>query len=1114
MSLEQRFLNKLMKGNLIMKKSFKTLISVILAVIMILSVMITPMAAKTTKDANSGDAASMFDIQINTNKSSYGVLGVATITVDVTNNSESTIYNVGAEAIIDQLDPCGRNSDVYAEDSALEPGETMSFTYKATLDADAVGLNGWYSFWLAFKRLFQGRYNSKAPDFDDGRICEIASKEISFGSYDVEQFVKVWYESDKQYKVRFNLNYDAATEVVPEQVVRMGATATEPQKPVREGYTFVGWYSDEDCIYRFDFSDVIVADTTLYAYWVEGTQEYVTREEWVVALANIMDPTVGEYPFYSFDDNGEAGNADVIEAAYARRWFDLIPDMDNMVYFNPTGVATREFVAVTATNALVYDVTAMEIPSWDDVSDAVHPLNDLQSVKAEILSVEDNRFNPNRALTYVEMHVALQAIKSIILKTNVNNNADNYVEYVDGIEETNLHYSLDETNKKIYVEDFDVVREWQEGQIYILNDGDESSKDIAVRIARITVNNGIVVIEYEEPALEDVVESFDVEGRTTQGGSFTPAEGITVVEERGNKQSRASVSDTIPLWGSRTLSIDELDTEITLDMQSIEYRFVASPSWHLISIDEVYLAVNCEISADWQLEDIEIDDIEGLNTKIKIGDINCPLGWGFNASVEVYFTYDMEAGFNIEFSINGKSGIQYTKHVGARVVDEMRFDLSSIKLAGTISAGLELEPGAEFLGIDLVAVGTGVGIALDGEYEPINVNPFQFCLDGTFYFYFNIYAQIGPESLGLEYTWDIFGSDNSIFRKNMHFEETGKVDECTRGYGNYQGSVVRADDTRIPVGNAKIQVIRNNSVVDTTITDSHGKFVGVSLPHGSYKLRVSCSGYVPYERNFDIIGGQTTTIETQLMVSREDEGEDGWDVRTCSGYVYNAFTGGSVAGATVEVRTQHLVGNNDLIAVVTTNSNGYYEFEAPIGQYEIKVMKEGFVNNAISVTIFNDVTNANIVLNPENPAVIDGNLRVVLKWGPYPSDLDSHMVGPEENGKFHVYYRDMNSNYVSLDTDDTSSYGPETITINQSEPGVYSYYVHDYSNRYDSNSTSMSNSGATVQLYVGNTLMYTINVPTNQVGTVWHVFDYDSNTGMITLANEFRNQSEPSYVGR
>ena len=137
---------------------------------------------------------------------------------------------------------------------------------------------------------------------------------------------------------------------------------------VKDGYRLAGWNTASDfsgIAMLYDAAGeaaytILPQNVTLYAYWVEGLQEYVTREEWVVALADIIDPIIGEYPFYSFDDNGEADNADVIEAAYARRWFELIPDRDNMVYFNPTGVATREFVAVTATNALVYDVTAME----------------------------------------------------------------------------------------------------------------------------------------------------------------------------------------------------------------------------------------------------------------------------------------------------------------------------------------------------------------------------------------------------------------------------------------------------------------------------------------------------------------------------------------------------------------------------------------------------------------------------------------------------------------------------------------------------------------------------------------------------------------------------------
>ena len=39
------------------------------------------------------------------------------------------------------------------------------------------------------------------------------------------------------------------------------------------------------------------------------------------------------------------------------------------------------------------------------------------------------------------------------------------------------------------------------------------------------------------------------------------------------------------------------------------------------------------------------------------------------------------------------------------------------------------------------------------------------------------------------------------------------------------------------------------------------------------------------------------------------------------------------------------------------------------------------------------------------------------------------------------------------------------------------------------------------------------DIPQNQSGTLWHVFDYDSKTGLIKLANEFSYQYSPSSVG-
>jgi uncharacterized protein YfaP (DUF2135 family) len=80
----------------------------------------------------------------------------------------------------------------------------------------------------------------------------------------------------------------------------------------------------------------------------------------------------------------------------------------------------------------------------------------------------------------------------------------------------------------------------------------------------------------------------------------------------------------------------------------------------------------------------------------------------------------------------------------------------------------------------------------------------------------------------------------------------------------------------------------------------------------------------------------------------------------------------------------------------------------------------------------------------------------VLYWGELPSDLDSHLVGPDVSGeKFHIYYSNMSyySNDVKmadLDLDDVSSYGPETTTIYSPTDGMYAFYVHNYTDRYES----------------------------------------------------------------
>ncbi|MBC5737442.1 InlB B-repeat-containing protein [Lawsonibacter faecis] len=74
--------------------------------------------------------------------------------------------------------------------------------------------------------------------------------------------------------VTFAPNYDGASAAEAVQVSK-GSAVTEPAFPVREGYTFQGWYIDTDFTSRYDFSVPVEDDITLYALWTRDGAEYV-----------------------------------------------------------------------------------------------------------------------------------------------------------------------------------------------------------------------------------------------------------------------------------------------------------------------------------------------------------------------------------------------------------------------------------------------------------------------------------------------------------------------------------------------------------------------------------------------------------------------------------------------------------------------------------------------------------------------------------------------------------------------------------------------------------------------------------------------------------------------
>lgn len=138
--------------------------------------------------------------------------------------------------------------------------------------------------------------------------------------------------------------------------------------------------------------------------------------------------------------------------------------------------------------------------------------------------------------------------------------------------------------------------------------------------------------------------------------------------------------------------------------------------------------------------------------------------------------------------------------------------------------------------------------------------------------------------------------------------------------------------------------------------------------------------------------------------------------------------------------------------------------------------------------------------------------KIVIKWGSAPKDLDSHVSGTLSDGtSFHCYYANKNifddgNLVVNLDTDDTSGYGPETITIDPSVfNGDFTYYIYNFSG-----TGSIPASGASVSLYKGDVLIDSYNVSGSSSGRYWSLFHVEN--GKIYLINEIGSSVSTNHT--
>jgi len=303
--------------------------------------------------------------------------------------------------------------------------------------------------------------------------------------------------------------------------------------------------------------------------------------------------------------------------------------------------------------------------------------------------------------------------------------------------------------------------------------------------------------------------------------------------------------------------------------------------------------------------------------------------------------------------------------------------------------------------------------------------------------------------------------------------------------------------------------------VSAEITGADGQFLTGSfvMPTGGVYVKATQSGYIAGR----ILVSPVSTTLSLAIVNIESiplvptSGQPGG----IAGVVRNARTGFGIAGASLALYNNL---TNTPVAPANTDANGAYSFTGiAAGTYRVAATAAGYqLAERVGIAVGNNgVTgNQDIVLSPSGTS----DIRIVLTWGASPSDLDSHLTGPNSDAtRFHVYYASR-GNFVSapfagLDVDDVSGYGPETISITQMNSGNFRYSVHDFTNRNSASSTALSTSGAKVQLYTSAGLYATFSVPPG-AGNLWTVFEMTGSltNPVITPVQQLGFASDPGSI--
>lgn len=935
------------------------------------------------------------------------------------------------------------------------------------------------------------------------------------------------------YTVTFESNGGSTVEP---QTIEEGLTATEPEAPTMEGYTFVGWYADVELTEAYDFATPITGDITLYAVWEEVINYYtVTFESNGGSEVEEQFVEPGAFAIRPEDPVKEGYR---LIAWYGDEALTSVYDFDEPVNADITLYASWEELVEEEDSILDQDSPDVEIYVFDtDIRSIVVGEEVLVTFEAEIFA--ETALSDDEVVLYQDEEA---------FGVMHDDGMDGDVTAGDGI----FIYQATLSSEEECIRDYKVKVREASSEVrnigfYVPMTGEELDgiQIVDNALAELMVSEGFAALTIEEKATQVVelltmlaeeslviAESIYYEevDRAVYYEYATGALGMVILEQEtdlnvngtGEKSTNGINPDNTAVLSvsaeAEVLNTSAPDNErnvlILNGFENTSYRRDyynnLETEWDALGLNTT-IDVNVTVtdmknldSSDW---DVVVFAMHGSKYRTERGANKRPvlcINEVPTSTTDAAYAYELNTRHTVikVNYVDGTSGywiapLFFTDNYSSRDLDGMMFFSETCMFYGcdcqTTDPDYTLANAITGRSAEVVV---GYHNSVGADYSR---NVMKIVIEESFNgATVNAALNTAKREEG--------NNDNKSRPSDDKYIAYPLVDGSgsfvLRPDGLVKGSVKDAD-TSVVISNALIRAYdENNDEVASTRSDSSGSYI-LSLSAGTYTLEISAGSYKKGKISVTVDSEGTTYVETFLLVSNT------FNMGSANGTITNSITEGPVGDVTVKFRKNWNNKTGAVVASTTTNSNGYYEIDdLKVGLYTIEYYKSGYVTGYKNIFVLLGSTHNAVI----SPVTSSGVYRIVLTWGENPSDLDSHVYGALSGGEsFHVYYShksqyDGDVEICNLDVDDVTSYGPETITLTPNTTAPYYYYIYRFSG-----SGSIATSGAQIKVYSGDTLVATFNAPTDQgTSDYWNVFAIVN--GEIIVNNTISSSANTSYA--